>query len=98
MSNVTRRYIYLRDTTLDPIARRIRWDLDPAFDNDLAHVSGFWELFPLDENRTLARFGISVDVGPAVPGFLQDWITRKNVPGSMERARLWVNSEGRYRP
>lgn len=93
-----RRYEYSLRYRLEPDARRIRWELDPDYDNDLRQVRGSWELYELDDHRTLARFGTSVDVGPAVPGFLQDWITRKNVPDSMDRARRWVDSGGRYRP
>jgi len=93
-----RRFQYRLKYSLDAEARQIRWDLDADFDNDLRHVSGFWELYPMGEQRTLARFGTSIDVGPAVPAFLQDWITRKNIPGSMERARRWVDSKGTYRP
>ena len=42
--------------------------------------------------------GTSVDVGPAVPAMLQDWITRKNVPETMKRVQRWVESDGSDRP
>ena len=74
------------------------WELDPHFDNDLAGLVGFWEFYPLEDGRTLGRSGARVDVGPAVPASLQDWITRKNLPQSMEHVRQWVDSGGSYRP
>jgi len=92
------RYQYRLEYRLFPGVRRIEWQLDERFENDLAKVSGMWELFSMDDEHTLGRSGTSIDVGPAVPGFLQDWITRKNLPGTMERVRLWVNSNGKYRP
>jgi hypothetical protein len=82
----------------DPTRGVIRWALDPAFDNDLSRVEGFWELYSLDESRTLARFGALIDVGPALPAFLQDYATRKKLPEAMERTRMWIDSDGSYRP
>jgi hypothetical protein len=83
---------------MDPAHHTMRWDLDPSFDNSLARVEGFWELYPLDAERTLARFGAVVDVGPALPRSLESWVTRKNLPRTIDRARRWVDSGGRYRP
>ena len=92
------RYVYYLEYRLDPRKRRIEWRLDTRFDNDLEDVEGFWELYAMADDRTLGRSGTSVNVGRAVPAFLQDWITRKNLPKTMERARKWVNSEGTWRP
>lgn len=77
---------------------RISWDLDPDFDNPLQEVSGSWQFFDLDQDRTLGRFATRVDVGPALPDFLQDLATRRRLPETMERARKWVDSGGTYRP
>ncbi len=79
-------------------AVRITWRLDPSFENRVRRLEGYWEFYELERDRTLGRFGTLVDVGPAMPGFLQDLITRKNVPRAIERARRWVDSDGRYRP
>lgn len=82
----------------DPTARTLLWELDPSFESTLQHVSGYWELHALENARTLARFGTKVSVSPAVPGFLQNRITRKNVPETLENTREWVDSKGRWRP
>jgi hypothetical protein len=74
------------------------WGLDPEYENDLARLEGFWELYELDEARTLARFGTAVQVGPALPGFVQDLVTRKKLPASIDQTRQWVDSLGLYRP
>ena len=92
------RYVYRLQYHLDPEKRIIRWELDPSFDNDLDQIDGYWELYDMDDGRTLGRFGTSIDIGPTVPGFLQDWVTRKNLPATMKRCRLWVDSGGTYRP
>ena len=87
----------LRDR-FDAATRTFTWELDPTFESTLQHVSGYWELHELAGGRTLARFGTKVSVSPAVPGFLQNGITRKNVPQTLENTRQWVDSDGRWRP
>jgi hypothetical protein len=82
---------------VDPSARRITWDLDPTRHNDIRQVSGSWELYDMGDGRTLARFGVEVDVG-ALPAFLQEYATRKKVPTTLENARRWIDSDGRWRP
>ena len=93
-----RRYAFRIKYTINPESHHIEWVVDERFDNDLAFVSGSWDLYPLPDGRTLGRCGTRIDVGPSIPAFLQDWITRKNLPKTMERVRLWVESEGAYRP
>jgi hypothetical protein len=77
---------------------RVWWTLDPAFDNDMQVLDGLWELRELDAHRTLGRFTTRIDLGPALPAFLQDYATRKKLPESMEQVRHWVDSGGRWRP
>lgn len=82
----------------DPVTDRMTWELDETFDNDIARVNGFWEFFEFEDGRTLGRFGSIVDVGPAVPSFIQDSLTKKAVVKTVENTRLWVNSNGKWRP
>jgi hypothetical protein len=82
----------------DASARTITFEIDPSYESVVRHVSGYWELYPLEGGRTLARFGTRVNVSNAVPGFLQNGITRKNVPETLENTRQWVDSGGRWRP
>jgi len=89
---------YRLRTEMDVEAARIRWQLDPTSDNDLQVLEGYWELYEFGESRTLGVFGTRVVLGPALPSFLQNAATRRNVPRVVDRMRLWVNSAGRYRP
>ncbi len=79
---------------------RLEWSLDPRFDNDVAKLEGFWELRPYasDSGRTLARFGSNVDVGRAVPRFLQRGMSRRTVVRYLENCRQWIDSDGVWRP
>lgn len=79
---------------------RLEWALDPDFDNDMSQFEGFWEFHPFaqEPNRTLARFGSNVDVGPAVPRFIQKSMSRKTVVSYLENCRRWIDSGGEWRP
>jgi hypothetical protein len=82
----------------DVSAGRISWGLDPRFPNGLRVTDGSWELEEVDAVHTLGRFGTRVDVGPALPAFLEEIATRKNLPQTLDRCRRWIDSDGRYRP
>jgi len=77
---------------------RVWWVLDPEYPNDLAVLEGLWELAPIDTGRTLGRFTTRIDLGPALPAFLQEFATREKLPDSMEQVRRWVDSGGTWRP
>ena len=85
-------------TESDFEARRIWWKLDPSHQNDLDVLEGYWEFYEMDGSQTLGLFKTRVVLSTALPRFLQDAATRHNVPRAVERMRLWVNSEGTYRP
>jgi hypothetical protein len=89
---------YRVHTHFDFEGGRIWWELDPSFESDLRQLEGYWELYELEEGRTLGRFGTRVDVGPALPTWFQEYATRKNVPATVDYIRLWVDSNGTYRP
>lgn len=77
---------------------RVWWSLDPAFENDLAVLEGHWEVHAMQPGRALARFGTRIDVGPALPAFLQDYATRRRLPKAMHDVRRWIDSGGTFRP
>jgi hypothetical protein len=83
---------------LDPPAWHIAWSLDPHYENGIQQISGSWDLYDMRGDRTLGRFGTTVRVGAALPRSLQDAVTRKNVPETLDNVRLWVDSGGEWRP
>jgi hypothetical protein len=90
----------LRYRDLADTEGRLEWALDQEFDNDMSRFEGFWEFYPFEQNpgRTLARFGSNVDIGPGVPQFIQKTMSRKTVLRYLKNARLWVDSDGEWRP
>ena len=87
---------YLRHT-IDEEGRALSWRLAEGYDSAGEEVAGYWRFHGLSSGGTLAEFGTRVDVG-AMPGFLQDYVTRKNVPKTLDRTRQWVDSGGTWRP
>ena len=91
------RVTYFLRYRVDFAARRISWQLDDTYPSQLRRVDGYWELFVMGDDQTLGRFGVQVDVGP-VPASLQEYATRRSIPKTMENARRWIDSDGRWRP
>ena len=72
----------------------IGWSLDPGFKNDVDYISGSWQLYEMEDGRTLARFETRVRVGGALPGWLQDTVSREKIPETLKRCRVWANKNG----
>ncbi len=63
----------------------------PGIKNDLKDTTGFWEVIPIDNGqKTILTYTAFVDTGWAVPGWVQKWLTRKQLPkvlkGTVEEA------------
>jgi hypothetical protein len=86
---------YRARTSWDLERGRIWWSLDPSFPNQLKTLDGLWELRALDARRTLGHMSIRMDLGPALPGALQDYATREKLPEAVDQVRRWVDSSGR---
>lgn len=100
MKILFRKLVYRLRYREDRDAARFDWHLDPDFDNDLQQIEGFWELYPYvgRGGATLGRFGSRVDVGPAVPDFIQDRLGKRTVLNYIENVRRWIDSGGTWRP
>lgn len=73
------------------------WKLDPAFKNDMKEVTGFWQYYWVDEHHTLGRYGSYAETGFWVPAFIRDFLTRRDLPESLNVQRRWVDSGGTWR-
>jgi hypothetical protein len=72
----------------------IYWGLDPAFDNDLLHLRGFWKLHPYGEGKTLARYGSDVSL-KNVPRWIQSLFKKRGVAKSLKAVREYIDSGAR---
>jgi hypothetical protein len=73
------------------------WKLDPGFPNDMKEVSGFWQFYWVDEHHTLARYGSYTETTIWVPALIRDYLTRRDLPESLNVQKRWVDSGGTYR-
>jgi hypothetical protein len=77
--------------------RKLWWHLDPEMPNDLKTVEGGWDIYPLDDKHSVGAYRTHIDVGSSIPNFVQEYLTRRDLPKALENQRLWVNSGGTFR-
>lgn len=80
----------------DPQNYYFYWSLDPGYKNKLKHLEGYWKLFKLDEQHTLARYGTIVNTSDLVPKSIQEVLTRQDLPQSLESVKKFIDSNGKY--
>ena len=78
----------------DARERTITWSLDPAFDNDLRRMEGSWKIYPLEVERSIGEYTSRVDLGRLVPDFVEQMLSRRELPEALHAQRAWVNSGG----
>ena len=76
---------------------RTWWSLDPKFKSDLKHLEGYWRLYYVDDNHTFARYGTRLIFKDFIPKSIQDSLTRRDLPKSLEAVRKRINSHGTYK-
>ncbi len=88
---------YRVDHSFDNKAYRLSWHLDPKYKNDLKELYGYYHLYKVDDTHTLARYGSRVDIGMLVPEFIEDALTRKDLPTALGNVKKWIDSGGTFR-
>lgn len=76
---------------------KINWTLDKNFDNSLVQQDGYWQLYSIDDNHTLIRYGSVVVLRKFIPMAIQEILVRRDLPKTMDATRKWLNSDGTYR-
>lgn len=91
-------YAYTLAFKLDPAAYTLSWTLDRSEKSDIRDTAGSWKLHELEPGKsTLAEYTISVDSGKFVPQFLEDYLTRKDLPEILNAIRKRVESGGKWK-
>jgi len=81
-----------------PELSRYDWYLDTKnFDNEIDGNKGFWQLYALDENRTVGEYGVYVDTGIPIPRRMFERIQRREIPKALDDFRKFIDSNGTYR-
>lgn len=91
-------YEYTLAFKLDPAAFTTSWTLDKSVKNDVKDTTGEWKLHELEPGKsTLAEYTIAVDSGKFVPQFIEDYLTRKDLPQILNSLRRRVESDGKWK-
>ena len=75
----------------------MEWALDTSQKNDIKGQEGYWQLFELNANTTIAEYGTRVDTGIAVPRWVQNLFARADIPKALTAFRQYMDSNGTYR-
>ena len=78
--------------TAAPDQRAIRWTLDKSRKNDIAGTTGCWEIRPHGDGGSIAIYSLAVDTGMSVPRFVQNFLTRRDLPNVARALKKRVES------
>ena len=77
--------------------KRMDWTLDKKQDNDIRDTFGSWEFLPHGDGKTLIIYTIAVDTGAMIPGFLEDYLTKKDLPEVLAAMKRRTESGGKWK-
>jgi len=75
----------------------IWWTLDRSFQNDLEELEGFWRFYPLNQEKTIARYGSRVCPDFPVPKFIFNALTKSDLRSALASVKKYVDSGGVWR-
>ena len=89
-------YRYSLNCVFDPKANAMSWSLNKAYRNDIKDTTGAWKFLPLEGGKTLIDYHVEADTGAAVPRFLADYLTQRDLPNVLDSFRKRVESGGTW--
>jgi hypothetical protein len=90
-------YVYTMNLVFHPESHSMTFSLDKTAKNDIKDTNGSWEFFPVDAQSTLLKYSIAVDSGLFVPAFIEDYLTRRDLPKILTFFRNRVESGGTWK-
>lgn len=79
--------------TLDKEHLAITWVLDKTKENDIRDTAGAWMLVPHGEGKTILVYAIQIDMGWALPNWLENFMIRRDLPGFVESLKEYAESK-----
>lgn len=79
--------------TLDKENLTITWVLDQSKKNDIRDTAGAWMLVPHGEGKTILVYAIQIDMGWAMPNWLENFMIRRDLPGFVESLKDYAESK-----
>jgi ribosome-associated toxin RatA of RatAB toxin-antitoxin module len=89
-------YHYGLNFVLDKPKYTATWALDPTVKNDIKDTTGAWIFKPLPDGKTLLEYAVTVDSGLAVPSFMTDYLTKRDLPEILLSFKRRVESGGKW--
>lgn len=80
-----------------PEVSRLAWGLDPNYDNDLKQQDGYYNVYALDDTTSLLEMGTLLEASALVPNFVQEYLTKTDLPEAMVAVKKYMDSDGKYR-
>lgn len=78
--------------TLNKDQRTITWVLDQSKKNDIRDTAGAWILLPHGEDQTIVVYSIDIDMGWALPNWLENFMIRRDLPGFVDSLKHYAES------
>jgi len=89
---------YTHLLTIDPRIFRVDFVTDPAGENDIKFSQGFFQFEKLDDARTLFSYAlVKFDAGFKIPGFIQKYMTSRDLPLLAINLKKYLESRGQWR-
>lgn len=80
-----------------PESKCIYWTLDPGYlENDLNDLTGYWQLYPYGDDKTLARYGSYISF-KSIPQFIENRYLKSSIKDALDSVKKYVDSYGTYR-
>ena len=87
-------------TNVDKEKKMLSWKMDTTYkDHDIRDTTGFWKFHSVegDTSKTIAEYSLTLDTGMMVPGFVQNYLTKKDLPNVANSVKKRVESNGKWK-
>jgi|YelNatPaOPRAMG01_1025707.scaffolds.fasta_scaffold132013_1 uncharacterized protein YndB with AHSA1/START domain len=89
---------YVNQYKIDEKNYRIDFEMDKSKPHDIKDTAGFFLFEKLGSNQTLFVYGVTrTDTGIAMPGFVQEYIAKRDLPAVAENVRKRIESGGAWK-
>ena len=83
--------------TVDPRRHRFDFELDQSYPHNVDESAGYFQFEAVDERRTLFTYAATkLDVGVAVPDFIKQYLTSRDLPALAVNVKKRIESGGQW--
>jgi len=83
--------------TVDSDIHRVDFQMDREYPHDIEDTAGYFHFEKVDDQRTLFTYAATkVETGVKVPGFIQEYITSRDLPNVVLSVKKRIESGGKW--